>query len=104
MPISESSWRSELSGCPRVGSVPTLISNKNTPPAGGAFCQLRALGLELFVKLASRAGDEDAARDVALTVLDPLDDAGGFGALGTVGALGCIHYLLAVPCFCDLGH
>jgi hypothetical protein len=41
--------------------------------------------LELFVKFAGRAGDVDSAGDAAFTVFDPLDDAGGFVALGTVG-------------------
>jgi hypothetical protein len=41
--------------------------------------------LELFVKIAGRAGDVDSAGDAALTVFDPLHDAGGFAALGTVG-------------------
>ena len=42
-------------------------------------------GLELFEKLACRAGDVDSAGDAALAVFDALHDAGGFAALGTVG-------------------
>jgi hypothetical protein len=52
--------------------------------------------LELFEELAGGAGDVDAARDAALTILDALYDAGGFGALGTVGALAGIHCFFAV--------
>ena len=63
-------------------------------------------GLELFEEFAGRAGDVDSAGDAALAVLDALDDTSGFGALGTVGALLCIHDLFAVAglgnlCHCD---
>jgi hypothetical protein len=60
--------------------------------------------LQFFVELTSRAGDEDAARNIALTILHALDDPGGLFTLRTVGALGRVHHLLAVTCFCDLGH
>jgi hypothetical protein len=52
--------------------------------------------LQLLVELAGGAGDENAAGDAALSVLDALHDAGGLAALGAVGALGGVHDLLAV--------
>jgi hypothetical protein len=52
--------------------------------------------LEFFKEIARRAGDIHSARSTALTVLDALDDAGGFGALGTIRALVGIHDLLTV--------
>ena len=60
--------------------------------------------LQLFVKLAGRAGDENSAGNVALTVLHTLHDPGGLATLRTVGALGRIHYLLAITCFSNLRH
>src|SRR5262249_21933647 len=60
--------------------------------------------LELFVEFAAGAGNKDAARNVALTVLYPLYDAGRLAALGAVGALGGIHHFLAVRRLGDLGH
>jgi hypothetical protein len=65
---------------------------------------LAGLCLKLFVEIAGGAGDVYAARDAALAVFDPLDDAGGLVALGTIGALGRVHYLLAVCCLGDLSH
>ena len=52
--------------------------------------------LELLEEVARRAGDIHSARSTALTVLDTLDDAGGFGALRTIRALVGIHDLLTV--------
>src|ERR1700751_3373924 len=52
--------------------------------------------LEFFEEVARRAGDIHSARSTALAVLDTLDDAGGFGALGTIRALVGIHDLLTV--------
>src|SRR6185312_3864742 len=60
--------------------------------------------LELLVELARRAGDENPAGDVALAVFDTLYDAGGLAAFGAVGALGCVHYFLAVCGLSNLGH
>src|ERR1700761_986852 len=59
---------------------------------------------KLFVEVAGGAGDVYAAGDAALAVLDPLHDAGGLAALGTIGALGRVHYLLAVCCLGDFSH
>ena len=61
-------------------------------------------GLELFEEVASRAGDIDSAGGSALAILDTLDDAGGLGALGTIGALVGIHDLLTVAGLGNLRH
>jgi len=60
--------------------------------------------LELLVEIAHRARNVDSAWDAALTVLYALDDARGLFALGTVGRLRRVHFLLAVPCFRYLCH
>src|SRR5260370_14432482 len=60
--------------------------------------------LELFEEIARRAGDIHSARSTALAVLDTLDDAGGFGALGTIRALVGIHDLLTVAGLGNLRH
>src|SRR4030088_3660478 len=52
--------------------------------------------LEFFEEIARRAGDIHSAGSTALTVLDTLDNAGRFGALGTIRALVGIHDLLTV--------
>jgi len=59
---------------------------------------------KFLVEFAGGVRDVDAARDTALAVFDALDDARGLAAFGAVGRLGCVHDLLAVTCFCDLGH
>ena len=61
-------------------------------------------GLEFFEEIARRAGDIHSARSTALAVLDTLDDAGGFGALGTIRALVGIHDLLPVAGLGNLRH
>jgi hypothetical protein len=60
--------------------------------------------LKFFVEFAGRARDIDSAGSAALAVLDALDDAGGFRALGAIGGLGRIHYLFAVAGFCNFSH
>lgn len=60
--------------------------------------------LQLFEELAGGAGDVDAARNAALTILDALDDAGGFGALRAIRALVGIHDLLTVASLGNLCH
>jgi hypothetical protein len=60
--------------------------------------------LEFFEEIARRAGDIDSTGGAALTVLDALDDAGGFGALGTIGALVGVHDLLTVAGLGNLRH
>src|SRR5438270_12815156 len=67
-------------------------------------CDSRKEGLQLFVKLAAGAGNKDTAGNVAFAVLDALYDPGGLTALGTIGALGSVHYFLAVCRLGDLGH
>jgi len=62
------------------------------------------ISLQLLVKLAGRAGDENPAGDVAFAVLHALHDAGRLAALGTVGALGCVHHFFAIRGLCNLGH
>jgi hypothetical protein len=60
--------------------------------------------LQLLVELTRRARDKDPASDASFTVFNPLRDARRFAALGTIRALGGVHFLLAIGCFCDLGH
>jgi hypothetical protein len=60
--------------------------------------------LELLVEIAHRARDVDSAGDAALAVLHALDDARRLAALGTVGRLRRVHYLLTVTCFGNFGH
>ncbi len=60
--------------------------------------------LELLEEVAGGAGDVDATGDVTLAIFDALDDAGGLGALGTVGALVGIHDLFPVAGFGNLRH
>ena len=59
--------------------------------------------LQLFEELAPGARDVDSAGDAAFAVFHALDDAGGLAALRAIGALGSVHDLLTVGCFCDLG-
>jgi hypothetical protein len=61
-------------------------------------------GLEFFEEIARRAGDIDSAGSATLTVLDALDDAGGFGALRAIGALVGVHDLLTVAGLGNLRH
>src|SRR2546426_973790 len=60
--------------------------------------------LEFFEEITRRAGDIHPARSTPLTILDALDDAGGFGALRTIGALVGIHDLLTVAGLGNLRH
>ncbi len=50
------------------------------------------------------AGNKDAARNVAFAVFHAFYDPGGLAALGAIGALGGVHYFLAVRRFGDLSH
>ena len=59
--------------------------------------------LQLLVKFTRRARDENASGNTTLAILHALDDARRLAALGAIRALGSIHHLLAVCCFCDLG-
>ena len=61
-------------------------------------------GLQLFVEFARGAGNVDAARDIALPVFYALYDARRLAALGAIRALGCVHHLLTISRFGDLGH
>jgi hypothetical protein len=65
---------------------------------------LNVMFLELLEELASRAGDVNSARNPALAVLDALHDAGGFGALRTIGALVGVHDLFTVAGLGNLRH
>ena len=67
------------------------------------YCRPKAL-LQLLEELASGAGDKHASRNVAFAILDTLDDAGRLRTLRTAGALGSVHHLFAITCFCDLSH
>ncbi len=60
--------------------------------------------LKFLVEIARRARDVDSARNAALTVFYALDDTRRLAAFGTVGRLRRVHFLLAVTCFCNLGH
>jgi hypothetical protein len=60
--------------------------------------------LELLVEFAAGAGNKDASGNVAFAVLHALHDPCGLAALGTVGALGGVHDLLAVRRFGDFCH
>jgi hypothetical protein len=75
-------------------------------PMSGSFvmCFRDSICLELFEEIARRAGDIHSARSTALTILDTLDDAGGFGALGTIRALVGVHDLLTVAGLGNLRH
>jgi hypothetical protein len=64
----------------------------------------KTLALELFVELASGAGDVHAARHAAFPILNTLHNAGRLGALGTIRALGGIHFLFTVARFRNLCH
>jgi hypothetical protein len=64
----------------------------------------RTLALELFVELASGAGDIHPARHAAFPILNTLHNAGRLGALGTIRALGGIHFLFTVARFRNLCH
>jgi hypothetical protein len=78
--------------------------NAKARRVAGFYDAVGAWRLELLEEVAGRAGDINAAGDIALAVLDALYDAGGLGALGAVGALLGIHDLLAVTGFGDLCH
>jgi len=62
------------------------------------------LALELFVEFASGAGDVHPARHSAFPILDALHNARRLGALGTIRALGGIHFLFTVARFRNLCH
>jgi len=84
-----------------VGSTIAGAKTANPGCEGGASS---ASALELLEELARRARDKDPTAHVALAVLQALDDAGWLAALGTVRALGRIHYFLAVSGLGDLSH
>ena len=65
---------------------------------------LELFGLQLFEEIAGRAGDVHPTGHATLPVLDALYDTGGFGALGAVGALLCVHDLFAVTGLGNLSH
>jgi hypothetical protein len=60
--------------------------------------------LKFFVEVTRGARDVDASRNTAFAVLHALDDTRRLVALGTVGRLRRVHFLLTVTCFCNLGH
>jgi hypothetical protein len=59
--------------------------------------------LELLEELTRRARNINPAGDVAFAIFHPLHNARGLAALGAIRALGSVHDLLTVSCFCDLG-
>ena len=60
--------------------------------------------LELLVKFAGRARNENSAGDIALAVFHALHDASRLAAFRAIGAFGRVHYFLAVCSLGDLGH
>ena len=60
--------------------------------------------LQLLVKFARRARDDNPSGNVALAILDPLCDPGRLAAFGAVGAFGRIHDLFTVGRLCNLRH
>jgi hypothetical protein len=56
------------------------------------------------VEFTTGAGNEDAAGSVAFAVFHPFYDPGRLAAFGAIGALGGVHYFLAVRRFGDLSH
>jgi hypothetical protein len=60
--------------------------------------------LEFLVEFAAGAGNKDSAGGIALAVFYAFHNPGRLAALGAIGALGCVHYLLAVRRFGDLSH
>ena len=74
------------------------------PAWGSSSYRLSSNYLEFFKEIARRARDIHSAWSTALAVLDALDDAGRFGALGTIRALVGIHDLLTVAGLGNLRH
>jgi hypothetical protein len=60
--------------------------------------------LEFFVEFATGAGNKNSAGGIALTVFHAFHNPGRLAAFGAIGALGCVHYFLAVRRFGDLSH
>jgi hypothetical protein len=68
------------------------------------LCPCGEMLLELFVKFAGRARNENSAGDITLAVFHALHDASRLAALGAVGTLGRVHHFLAVCGLGDLCH
>ena len=82
-----------------------MDGQRSRPKAGTLlYCITVNIKLELLEKITGRAGDVDAARRAALPIFYPLNDAGGFGALGTIRALVRVHNFLAVAGLGNLRH
>jgi hypothetical protein len=60
--------------------------------------------LKFLVEVARRTRDVDSSRNAPFAIFDTLDDTRGLAALGTVGRLRRVHYLLAVASFRNLCH
>lgn len=60
--------------------------------------------LKFLVEVARGARNINSAGNAALAVFYALDDARRLFTLGTVGRFCRVHFLLAVACFCNLGH
>src|SRR5260370_14223576 len=70
-------------------------------PASGTK-KLETKFLQLFKKLASRAGNINSAWHAPLTVFHALDDASRLAAFRAIRALARVHHLLTIRCFSDL--
>ena len=60
--------------------------------------------LEFLVEIAGRAGDINSSWNAALAILHALYDSRRFVALGAIGGLRRVHYLLAIACLGNFGH
>jgi hypothetical protein len=90
---------------PGLGPANAETAHDKEPAMGSLSCAAETgTDLEFFEEIARRAGDINSAGSAALTVLDALDDAGGFGALRAIGALVGVHDLLTVAGLGNLRH
>jgi hypothetical protein len=80
-----------------------MAAERRDPPPFRSHLTFQA-SLQLLVKFARRAGDDNPSGNVALAILYPLRDPGRLAAFRAVGALRCIHDLFTVGRLCNLRH
>jgi hypothetical protein len=80
-----------------------MAADKEDPPPFHSHLSFNA-SLQLLVKFARRARDDNPSGNVALAILYPLRDPGRLATFRAVGALGCIHDLFTVGRLCNLRH